>query len=58
MLYKLYFFPLMFVVIAFVSSLFYLTSTSVTSSYVISESSIKLAKYLPFPQMHVEGFQI
>ena len=51
------FFPLKYVGIVFVSSLYY----SSISSYVIAESSITpviiLAKYFPFLQLHVEGFQ-
>ena len=31
---------------------------SIISSHVITESSIILAKYFPFSQLHVEGFQI
>ena len=41
-------FSLKFVGIVFVSSLI--------SSQLITESSILLAKYLPFSQLHVEGF--
>ena len=44
------FLSLKFVEIVFVSS--------IISSHVITESSIILAKYLPFLQLHVEGFQI
>ena len=32
--------------------------TSIVSSHIIAESSIILAKYLPFPQVHGAGFQI
>ena len=39
-----------FVPIVFVSS--------IISSLVITESSIILAKYLPFSQLHVAGFQM
>ena len=44
------FFPLKFVEADFVSS--------ITLSCVITESSIILAKYFPFLQVHVTGFQI
>ena len=46
--------------IAFLSIKFVLTvfvSSSITSSHVITESSIILAKYLPFSQLQVAGFQ-
>ena len=33
-------------------------SASIISSHVITESSIILAKYLPFLQLHVLGFLI
>ena len=46
---KLYFFSL-----KFISSSY----ESITSSHVITESSIILAKYFPFSQLHVAGFQI
>ena len=45
------FFSLKIVVTVFVSS-------SIISSYVITELSIILAKYFPFLQLHVAGFQI
>ena len=45
-----YIFSLKFVGILLVSS--------VISSHAITESSIILAKYLPFLQLHVAGFQI
>ena len=32
-------------------------SVSITSSHIITESSIILAKYFPFSQSHVAGFQ-
>ena len=51
--YRLYFL-LKFVGIAFVS----LSYDSIISSHIIAELSIILAKYLPFLQLHVEGFQI
>ena len=35
-----------------------LSSASITSSHVIFESSITLAKYLPFSQLHVAGFRM
>ena len=47
---RLFFFSLHFVITVFVSS--------VISSHVITESSIMLAKYLPFSQLRVAGFQI
>ena len=50
------FFSLKFVGIVFVSSSWDLASHH--SSHVIAESSIILAKYLPFLQLHVSGFQI
>ena len=34
------------------------SSASIISSRVIIESSMVLAKYLPFSQLHVAGFQI
>ena len=45
------FFPLKFAVTVYVSS-------SIISSQVIAESSIKLTKYFPFLQLHVAGFQM
>ena len=47
------FFSLKFVGIVFVSSSY----DSITSSYVIAELSIIRAKYFPFSQLHVAGFQ-
>ena len=44
------FFPLKFVGTVFIPSKI--------SSHVITESSIIFAKYLSFPQLHEEGFQI
>ena len=32
--------------------------STIISSHVITESSIKPAKYLPFSRLHVAGFQI
>ena len=32
--------------------------SSIISSHVITELSVILAKYFPFLQLHVEGFQI
>ena len=52
---KIAFFVLKFVVITnFVSSSY----DSIISSHVITKSSIILAKYFPFSQLHVAGFQI
>ena len=42
----------------FVSSFYDLSSALIISSHIITESSIKLAKHLPFSQPHVAGFQI
>ena len=47
-------FPLKFVENVFV----YWTSESIISAHVITESSLILAKYFPFSQLHVAGFQI
>ena len=52
------FFSLKFVGIVFVSSTYDLASASIISPDVITESSIIFAKYLPFLQLHVAGFQI
>ena len=52
------FFSLKFVETVFVFSLFDLTTTSIISSNVITESSIILGKYLLFSQSHVEEFRI
>ena len=52
------FFSLKFVETVFVLSLFDLTTTSIISSNVITESSIILGKYLLFSQSHVEEFRI
>ena len=52
------FFALIFIVTVFVSSSYDLSSASIISSYVITELHIILAKYLPFLQVHVAGFQI
>ena len=46
---KVHIFPL-----KFVSSSY----DSITSSQIIAESSIMLAKCFPFSKLHVEGFQI
>ena len=51
---KIAFFVLKFVVVVFVSSSY----DSIISSHVINKSSIILAKYFPFPQLHVAGFQM
>ena len=48
------FFSLKFVGIVFVSSSY----DSITSSYVIVESSIILAYYFTFSQLHADVFQI
>ena len=47
------FFSLKFVGIVFISS----SRDSITSTQIIAESSTILAKYFPFLQMHVAGFQ-
>ena len=58
------FFSLKFAGTGFASSsfdlalLFDLASASIISSHIIAESSIVLAKYFPFSQLQVEGFQI
>ena len=44
-----------FVSLKFVGKVFV---SSIISSYVITESSIILAKYFSFSQLHVAGFQI
>ena len=46
-------FSLKFVGIVFISSLY----DSITSWQIIAESSIILAKYFPFSQLHVAGLQ-
>ena len=46
------FFSLKFVETIFVSS------SSIISSNIITESSIIIAKYLPFSQLHVAGFEV
>ena len=52
--YRFFFcFLLKLVGIAFVSSSY----DSVNSSHVFTESSIMLAKYFPFSQLHVAGFE-
>ena len=40
------------------SKIFFVFSTSIISSHVITELLIILAKYLLFFQLHVEGFQV
>ena len=50
------FFSLKFVKTVFVSSSYDLGSAIL--SHVTTELSIILAKYLPFLQLHVEGFQM
>ena len=50
-------FSLKFAITVFVSSMYYLASASIPSSHVITELSIIFAKYLPFLQLHVAGFQ-
>ena len=55
-LFHVVFFSLKFVLsydLASASSLY----DSITSSHIIAESSIILAKYFPLPQLHVAGFQ-
>ena len=47
-----FFFSLTFVVTVFVSTV------SIIYSNIINESSIILAKYLPFSQLHVARFQM
>ena len=56
--FTVYFISLKFIGIVFVSSSFDLAFVSIISSYVTTESSIILAKYFPFSQLHVAGFQI
>ena len=51
-------FSLKFVGAVFVSLTFNIASASIISSHSIAESSIILAKYFPFLQLHVAGFQI
>ena len=46
-------FLMKFVGIVFISSSY----DFITSSQIIAESSIILAKYFPFSQLHVTGFQ-
>ena len=46
-------FSLKFVGTVFVSLLHNLALASINSSHVITESSIILAKYLPFVQLHI-----
>ena len=47
------FLSLKFVGIIFISSSY----DSITSSQIIAESFIMLAKYFPFSQLHVAGFK-
>ena len=49
-------FSLKFAGTVFFSLSFYLASTSITSSNIITELSITFAKYLPFLQVHIAGF--
>ena len=51
---KVAFFSLKFIQTVFVSSSY----DSIISSHAIAESSIILAKYFSFLQLHVAGFQI
>ena len=44
--------------VAFFSLKFVYLVSFIISSHVITESSIKLAKYFPFSQLQVEEFQI
>ena len=50
-------FSLKFVGTVFVSSLFDLASASLTLSRIIVETAIILAKYFPFSQLPIAGFQ-
>ena len=50
-------FSLKFVGTVFVSSLFDLASASITLSRIIVETAIILAKYFPFSQLPIAGFQ-
>ena len=53
---KIYkFVEVLFVRTAFVGTVF---AVSIISSAVMTETSVRLAKYLPFSQIHVSGFQI
>ena len=52
------FFSLKFVIAVFVSSSYDLSSASIILSHVTTELSIILAKYLPFLQLLVAGFQM
>ena len=49
------FFEILFVGTVFVEMLLV---TYIISSHVITESSLALAKYLPFLQLHLSGLQI
>ena len=40
-----------------VGTVVYLLFDSITSSHIIAESSLIHAKYFPFSQLHVAGFQ-
>ena len=44
--------------LALVAMVFDHLSSIISSSHVITELSVILAKYFPFLQLHVEGFQI
>ena len=46
---------MLFIVTVFVKTVFI---ASIISSHVTTESSIILATYLPFTQVHAAGFQI
>ena len=55
---QIVFFSFKFVVTVFVSLLHDVAAASITLSQVITKSSIILAKYLLFSQLHVAGVQI
>ena len=52
------FIEVLFVGKTFVTSLYDLATAAITSSHVITESQIMLAKYFTFPLVHVAGFQV
>ena len=55
---KFFFSQILFFGIAFAFLLFDLNSRSIISSHVVTESSIILAKYFRFSQLHASGFRI
>ena len=56
--FQVIFCSLKFFGIVFAFSLFDLALASIISSHVITESSVILAKYFSFLQLHEEGIQI